>query len=84
MYPGEDWQIDFTQMLSFQGFNYLLVFIDTLRGFLIAQSVKSLPAMQQTWVRFLGWEDHLEKEVATHSTIPAQRIPWIEDPGGLV
>ena len=79
-YPGEDWQIDFTQMLSFQGFSYLLVFIDTLRGFLVAQSVKSLPAMQKTWVQFLGWEDPLEKEVATHSSILAWRIPWTEEP----
>ena len=38
---------------------------------LIAQSVKNLPAMQETWVRFLGWEDPLEKEMATHSSILA-------------
>ena len=42
---------------------------------LVAQSVKSLPAMQETWVRSLGWEDPLEKEMATHSSI-AWRIPW--------
>ena len=39
--------------------------------------------IQETWVRFLGQEDPLEKEMATHSSIPAQRIPWIEDSGGL-
>ena len=50
---------------------------------LIAQSVKHLPAMQETWVRFLGWEDPLEKEMATHSSILAWRIPWTEEPGGL-
>ena len=49
---------------------------------LVAQSVKNLPAMQETWVRFLGWLDPLEKEMATHSSILAWRIPWTE-PGGL-
>ena len=49
----------------------------------IAQLVKNLPAMQETWVWFLGWEDPLEKEMATHSSIPAWRIPWTEEPGGL-
>ena len=39
--------------------------------------------MQETQVRFLGWEDHLEKEMATYSSILAWRIPWIEEPGGL-
>ena len=53
-------------------------------GFLVAQKVNYLPVIQETWVQSPGREDHLEKEVATHSTIPAQRIPWIEDPGGLV
>ena len=46
---------------------------------LVAQMGKNLPAMQETWVRFLGWEDPLEKEMATHSSILAWRIPWIED-----
>ena len=50
---------------------------------LIAQLVKNLPAMWETWVRFLGWEDPLEKEMATHSSILAWRIPWTEEPGGL-
>ena len=49
----------------------------------MAQAVKNLPAMQDTWVRFLGWEDPLEKGVATHSSILAWRIPWTEEPGGL-
>ena len=40
-------------------------------------------AMQETWVRFLGWEDSLEKGMATHSSILACRIPWTEGPGGL-
>ena len=45
--------------------------------------VKNLPAMQETWVRLLGWEDPLEKGMATHSLILAWRIPWTEEPGGL-
>ena len=51
---------------------------------LIAQLVKNLPAMQETRVRFLSWEDPLEKEMATHSSILAWRIPWMEEPGGLL
>ena len=50
---------------------------------LTAQSVKNLPAVHETWVEFLGWEDPLEKEMATHSSILAWRIPWTEEPGGL-
>ena len=50
---------------------------------LVAQRVKNLTAMQETWVRCLDWEDPLEKEMATHSSIPAWRTPWTEEPGGL-
>ena len=50
---------------------------------LVAQKVKSLPAMQETWVRSLGWEDPLEKKMTTHSSILAWRIPWTGEPGGL-
>ena len=49
----------------------------------VAQRLKRLPAMRETWVRFLGWEDPLEKEMATHSSILAWRTPWTEEPGGL-
>ena len=49
----------------------------------IAQLVKNLPAIQETWVRSLGQEDPLEKEMATHPSILAWRIPWMEEPGGL-
>ena len=49
----------------------------------MAQMVKSLPAMQETWVRSLGQEDPLEKEMATHSSILAWKIPWTEEPGRL-
>ena len=45
-------------------------------AFLVAQLVKNLPAMQKTWIQSLGWEDPLEKETATHSSILAWRIPW--------
>ena len=48
----------------------------TLEASLIAQLVKNLPAMQETPVQFLGWEDPLEKQKATHSSILAWRIPW--------
>ena len=50
---------------------------------LVVQSVKSLPAMWETWVWTLGGEDPLEEEMATHPSIPAWRIPWTEEPGGL-
>ena len=50
---------------------------------LVAQSVKILPAMQETWVRFLSQEDPLEKEMATHSSILAWRILWTEEPSRL-
>ena len=54
-----------------------------LRASLVAQTVKRLPTMRETWVQSLGREDHLEKEMATHSSILAWKIPWTEDPGGL-
>ena len=50
---------------------------------LVAQMVKNPPAMWETWVWLLGWEDPLEKGMATHSSIFAWRIPWTEEPGGL-
>ena len=48
-----------------------------------AQTAKNLPAMQETWLLFLGWEDPLEKEMATHSSILLWEIPWTEELGGL-
>ena len=50
---------------------------------LVAQRVRCLPAMQETWIRSLGREDPLGKEMATHSSILAWRIPWTEEPGRL-
>ena len=56
-------------------------------GFLSGSAVKNLPAMQETWVQSLGWEDPLEREIATHSNLLAWRIPWTVhggySPGGL-
>ena len=49
----------------------------------VAQTVKNLPVMQETWVQYLGWEEPLEKKTATHSSILAWRIPWTEEPGRL-
>ena len=51
--------------------------------FLVAQMVKNVPAMRKTWVRSLGQEDPLEKEMAPHSSILAWKIPWMEEPGRL-
>jgi len=50
---------------------------------MVAQRLKCLPAMWETWVRSLGWEDPLEKEMATHSSTLAWRISWREEPGRL-
>ena len=54
-----------------------------VRASLVAQLVKNLPAVQETWVRSLGWEDPLEKGMAPHSSILTWRIPCTEEPGGL-
>ena len=52
-------------------------------GFPRGLAIKNLPAVWGTWVRSLGWKDPLEKELATRFSIPALRIPWTEEPGGL-
>ena len=49
----------------------------------MAQLVKIVPAVQESWVQSLGWEDPLEKQMATYFSILAWRIPWKEEPGGL-
>ena len=59
------------------------VLINRYLSFLVAQRLKRLPPMWETWVLSLGWEDPLEKEMATHSSILAWRIPWMEKPGRL-
>ena len=55
----------------------------SVRASLVAQMVKNLPAMLETWVKSLGWKDPLEKGTATHSSILARRMPWTEELGGL-
>ena len=57
--------------------------IGSLKIFPVAQMVKNRSAMQETQVQSLGWEDPLEKEMATHSSTPAWKIPWTEEPGRL-
>ena len=61
----------------------LVLILVYLGASLVAQRLKRLPTMQETWVRSLGQEDPLEKEMATHSSTLAWRIPWTEEPGGL-
>ena len=60
-----------------------LIYLLETEASLVAQMVKNLPAMQETQVRSLGWEDSLEKGMVTHSSILAWRIPWIWEPGRL-
>ena len=50
----------------------------------MAQTIKCLPTMQETRVQSLGWEDLLEKEIATHSSILVWKIPWMKEPGRLL
>ena len=57
--------------------------IQCKRASLVPHRLKHLPAMQEAWVRSLGREDTVEKEMATHSSILAWRIPWTAEPGGL-
>ena len=63
-----------------EGIGYSLLYSWTS---LVTQLVKNLPAMWETWVHSLGWEDPLEEGMATHSSILAWRTPWTEEPGGL-
>ena len=63
--------------------NFTALVLCNLTKLTIAQLVNNLPAMQETWVRFLGREDALDKEMATHSSILAWRIPQTEEPGKL-
>ena len=70
--------------IKFPGSSTLLQYVDNLLLYpasLVAQMVNNLPAMSETWVLSLGWEDALENGMATHSSILAQRIPWKEEPG---
>jgi len=60
-----------------------MYFLDIIWTSLVAQTVKCLSMMRETRVRFLGWEDPLEKEMAIHSSTIAWKIPWTEEPGRL-
>ena len=63
---------------------HCILFIhSSVRPSLVAQTVKCVPTMRETWVESLGGEDLLEKKMATHSSILAWNIPWMEEPGGL-
>ena len=66
--------------LYFFGLSWWLLFFWSS---LVAQTVKHLPITRETWARFLGGEDPLEKEMATHSSTLAWKMPWTEEPGGL-
>ena len=57
--------------------------MNKIRDSPMGQMVKYLPTVRETWVQSMGWEDPLEKEMTTHSSTLAQKIPWMEKPGGL-
>ena len=61
----------------------MVIYLQIISVFPVAQMVKNLPAMQETQVWSLGWEDPLEKGMAIHFTILAWKVPWTEEPGGL-
>ena len=60
---------------------FCVIFLFYIGAFLVAQMVKNLPAMRETWSQSVGQEDPLDKEMATHSSILARRIPWTEESG---
>ena len=75
-----------TSQTSFHLFNYMFFLkycFPLWVYYRVAQMVNNLLAVQETWIRSLGWKGPLEKGMATHSSIPAWRIPWTEKPGGL-
>ena len=77
-------QLKWLSTLAFKWIKINQLFIwHPLCSFLVAQTVKNLPAMQETWIWSLGWENPLKKGVVTHSSILAWRIPWTEEPGRL-
>ena len=89
--------IKITDGITHQSFIYIYIYVYIFATFilnlailcylhrasLVAQTAKNLPAIQETHVQSLGWEDSLEKEMAIHPRILAWRIPWTEEPGGL-
>ena len=80
-----DWELEFRQR-NLHLVQDWLCWCDlkgTTGASLVAQTVKNLPAMQETRIQSLGWDDLLEKEMVTHSSILAWRIIWTEEPGSL-
>ena len=71
------------EIIQYVAFTARLLSLSNMHLSLVAQLVKNLPTMQGTQVRFLSWEDLLEKEMATHSSTPAWGLPWTEEPGRL-
>ena len=70
----------FTKYIFCYTYSFVLVYPLNLQTSLVAQTVKWLPTVRETWVQSLGWEDPLEKEMATHSSTLVWKIPWTEDP----
>ena len=90
LYKSIEWKVYCSKNIYFHGENTNfffkeVVFFSPFRQWAspVAQMVKCLPAVQETWVQSLGWEDPLEKEMATHSSTPAWKILWMEEPGRL-
>ena len=79
MPQNREWTIGTQQLCLF----FLPLHLLTSNEVMVAQRLKRLPGMRETWVRSLSLEDPLEKEMATHSSILAWRIPWREEPGRL-
>ena len=71
------------RMRTERSWEFILHFTSYCLDFLVAQMVKKLPAIQETWVSPVGWKDPLGKGMAIHSSVLAYRIPWREEPGGL-
>ena len=70
-------------LFIFLTYKKILTIFNIQLGFSDGSAVKNLPTMQKTRVQSLGWEDHLEEEIETHTSILAWKIPWKEEPGGL-
>ena len=77
---GHEWATT-TNIMNISCYSFCSSMLDM--GFLVAQMVKNLTAMRETWVRSLGWEDPLKKGTTTYSSIRAWRIPWTEEAGRL-
>ena len=79
-------ELDTTEQLSHSLLCFTWGFTENYspgRASLVAQRLKHLPAMRETWIQSLGWEDPLEKDMATHSSILAWKVPWTEKPDRL-